>query len=180
MSNREGWSAVEESGASNAPGRVAALARLDQNSAEVNTWVNRTVEACRADLAAGTDPMRVIATIATASADNGLQYASTMFAHAVLQLARRPGGAACQLQEAVTALEKAISVGWRGREEERTEANAALDRIEQALGDLATLVPIGRMYLDALDADPENEYLTLPEALGVTYVREAVERGEAT
>lgn len=34
------------------------------------------------------------------------------------------------------------------------------------------------MYLDALDSDPENEYLTLPEAILVTEVREAVERVE--
>ena len=82
-------------------------------------------------------------------------------------------------QEAVTALAKAISVGWRGREEERTGAVEALAFVETALSDLATLVPIGRMYLDALDDDPANEMLTLPEAIAVTEVREAVERGEA-
>lgn len=53
------------------------------------------------------------------------------------------------------------------------------DEVRQLREDLAALLPIGRMYLDALDADPENEMLTLPEALGVTDVREAVERGEA-
>jgi hypothetical protein len=44
--------------------------------------------------------------------------------------------------------------------------------------DLDTLSVIGRMYLDALDEDPENEYLTLPAALMVQDVREAVERQE--
>lgn len=60
-----------------------------------------------------------------------------------------------------------------------TRALVRLRTIEQALDDLATLVPIGRMYLEALDADPEYEMLTLPEAIGVTAVRDAVERGEA-
>ena len=81
-------------------------------------------------------------------------------------------------QEAVTTLARAISVGWRGREEERTEAVKALAFVETALADLAALIPVGRMYLEALDADPEFEMLTLPEAIGVTGVREAVERGE--
>lgn len=54
-----------------------------------------------------------------------------------------------------------------------------LQRVGQALDDLATLLPIGRMYLDALDDDPANEMLTLPEAIGVTAVREAVARGES-
>jgi hypothetical protein len=49
---------------------------------------------------------------------------------------------------------------------------------QQLRQDLAVLARIGRMYLDALDSDPENEYLTLPEALGVTDVRDAVERQE--
>jgi sugar diacid utilization regulator len=42
--------------------------------------------------------------------------------------------------------------------------------------DLAVLAAVGRVYLDALDDDPSNEYLTLTEALRVTEVREAVER----
>lgn len=45
--------------------------------------------------------------------------------------------------------------------------------------DLATLAAVGRLYLDALDADPEHELLTLTEAYRVTAVREAVERAEA-
>jgi hypothetical protein len=44
--------------------------------------------------------------------------------------------------------------------------------------DLFVLAQVGRMYLDALDDDPENEHLTLPEAMLVTEVREAVERWE--
>lgn len=83
------------------------------------------------------------------------------------------------IQEAVTTLARGITVGWRGREEERTEALAALAVFEQTAADLATLIPVGRMYLEALDADPEHELLTLPEAIGVTAVREAVERGES-
>jgi hypothetical protein len=34
------------------------------------------------------------------------------------------------------------------------------------------------MYLEAIDNDPENPALTLPEAMAVTWVRDAVERGE--
>lgn len=44
--------------------------------------------------------------------------------------------------------------------------------------DLHTLARVGRMYLDALDADPEHELLTGVEALMVTEVRGAVERWE--
>jgi hypothetical protein len=83
------------------------------------------------------------------------------------------------VQEAMTTLARGITVGWRGREEERTEALEALAVFEQTAADLATLVPIGRMYLEALDADPAYEMLTLPEAIGVTDVRMAVERGES-
>jgi hypothetical protein len=50
--------------------------------------------------------------------------------------------------------------------------------VDQLREDVAVLAQVGRMYLDALDADPANEYLTLPEALMVTAVREAVERQE--
>jgi hypothetical protein len=49
---------------------------------------------------------------------------------------------------------------------------------EQDKDDLRVLAAVGRMYLDALDADPEHEMLTLPEAFMVTQVREAVERQE--
>lgn len=81
-------------------------------------------------------------------------------------------------QEAVTALAKAISVGWRGREEERTGAVEALAFVETALSDLATLVPIGRMFLDALDDGAADDLPSRhPEAMAA--VREAVERGEA-
>lgn len=46
------------------------------------------------------------------------------------------------------------------------------------LDDLAVLAAVGRMYLDALDADPDNEYLAAAEAFRVTEVRDAVERHE--
>lgn len=42
--------------------------------------------------------------------------------------------------------------------------------------DLQVLTQVGQMYLDALDDDPDNEMLTLPEAMLVTEVREAVAR----
>ncbi len=45
--------------------------------------------------------------------------------------------------------------------------------------DRAAFVHVGRLYLDALDDDPENEHLTLPAAIAVTAVREAVERAQA-
>ena len=51
--------------------------------------------------------------------------------------------------------------------------------VELLLDDLATLAQVGRLYLDALDADPDHELLTLTEAYRVTQVREAVERAEA-
>lgn len=53
-----------------------------------------------------------------------------------------------------------------------------LKRLEQAREDVAILARVGRMYLDALDEDPENEFLTLGAAMLVTQVREAVERHE--
>lgn len=46
----------------------------------------------------------------------------------------------------------------------------------EASDDVRILVTVGRMYLEALDSDPENEMLTLPEAMLVTQVREAVRR----
>lgn len=54
----------------------------------------------------------------------------------------------------------------------------ALAQHEKTDRDLFVLAQVGRMYLDALDDDPENEHLTLPEAMLVTEVREAVERWE--
>jgi hypothetical protein len=75
----------------------------------------------------------------------------------------------------------AMSRGHRGRHQ--CEIQYVLD--EAAAGsatptdDLAVLARVGRMYLDALDDDPANEMLTLPEAVAVTDVRDAVERAEA-
>lgn len=40
------------------------------------------------------------------------------------------------------------------------------------------LIAVGRLYLDCLDEDPENEALTLLEAMWVTELREVVERWE--
>lgn len=51
-------------------------------------------------------------------------------------------------------------------------------KVAQLREDNQVLTAVGRMYLDALDSDPENEYRTLPEALRVTEVRDAVARGE--
>lgn len=51
--------------------------------------------------------------------------------------------------------------------------------VGQADRDLDALAAVGRMYLDALDADPDYEMLTLPQAMRVTEVREAVQRYEA-
>lgn len=53
-----------------------------------------------------------------------------------------------------------------------------MSREEQMTEDLNVLAQVGRMYLDALDTDPENEMLTLPQALMVAAVREAVDRTE--
>jgi hypothetical protein len=89
----ERWSAVEQSGASNAGaghvGRVALIARLDQEAAEADEMLTRAIEAARLDLIAGCDPLKVTAAIASASADNGEAYTSVMFARAVLRLARQ-------------------------------------------------------------------------------------------
>jgi hypothetical protein len=49
----------------------------------------------------------------------------------------------------------------------------------QQADDLANLAIVGRMYLTAVDADPDMEYLTLADALTYTSVLEAVERQEA-
>jgi len=54
-----------------------------------------------------------------------------------------------------------------------------LARLREERDRLLCLAPVGRLYLDALDADPEHELLTFPQAFGVTLVREAVERWEA-
>ena len=46
-----------------------------------------------------------------------------------------------------------------------------------SLDDLATLVRVGELYLTAIDAD--DDPITGTEALALTYVREAVDRGVA-
>lgn len=59
------------------------------------------------------------------------------------------------------------------------EPPAATPDVQLLLDNNATLAAVGRLYLDALDDDPEHELLTLVEAYRVTQVREAVERAEA-
>jgi hypothetical protein len=51
--------------------------------------------------------------------------------------------------------------------------------LEQARADILALLPAAQLYLKALDDDPEHEYLTLPEAILVTALREAVARHTA-
>lgn len=81
---------VEESGAPNAD-RVALLARLDQQAAEVDEMLTRIVEACRGDLADGHGALRITEAIASAAIGNGPSYAPMLFARAVLRLARQGG-----------------------------------------------------------------------------------------
>jgi len=52
------------------------------------------------------------------------------------------------------------------------------DQTNDLLRDLAVLARVGRLYLDALDNDPEHEQLSAAEAMLVTEVRDAVERQE--
>jgi hypothetical protein len=54
-----------------------------------------------------------------------------------------------------------------------------LAKAENARDELGVLLPVGRMYLDAIDNDPEHELLTLPQAIGITYVRNVVEAWDA-
>lgn len=55
---------------------------------------------------------------------------------------------------------------------------ALLARIDTLERDLDALAAVGRLYIDCLDADPENEMLTLGGALRLTEVRNAVDRCE--
>ena len=66
-----------------------------------------------------------------------------------------------------------------GQADTRRNLRWLAEAYEKASADGRVLAAVGRMYLDALDADPENEILTLVEALRVTDVRDAVERAEA-
>jgi len=65
------------------------------------------------------------------------------------------------------------AVGWLAKVGRLLPASA-----EHRDRDMDVLAMVGRMYLDALDGDPDNEMLTLPEAILVTEVRDAVERRE--
>ena len=53
---------------------------------------------------------------------------------------------------------------------------AARTALPAALDDIAALLPAAKIYLQAIDDDPEHEYLTLPEAFLLTRLREAVKR----
>jgi hypothetical protein len=64
-----------------------------------------------------------------------------------------------------------IHAGPFGREVVKLRAE-----VKQLRADVEALLPPARLYLQALDADPDNEYLTLPGAILVTAVREAVAR----
>jgi hypothetical protein len=50
------------------------------------------------------------------------------------------------------------------------------DEIQRLRADIDALLPAAKLYLAALDADPEREHLTLPEAILVTALRDAVAR----
>lgn len=56
---------------------------------------------------------------------------------------------------------------------------ALVDEVEQLRADIVALLPAAKLYLQALDDDPEHEHLTLPEALLVTALRDAVARHDA-
>lgn len=53
-----------------------------------------------------------------------------------------------------------------------------LAKNEQVIKDLEVLAIVGRMYLDAIEADPELEFVSGTQALVLTEVREAVDRVE--
>lgn len=61
---------------------------------------------------------------------------------------------------------------------QRCDGLTPAEKLTAAEADNRILAAAGRMYLDAVDSDPKNEHLTLPEAIAVTDVREAVERHE--
>jgi len=76
------------------------------------------------------------------------------------------------------AAHQAVQVAAAARQV--VEQDIAAEQVSGAQGrDLDVLATVGRMYLEALDSDPDNEMLTLPQAMLVTEVREAVERREA-
>ncbi len=58
--------------------------------------------------------------------------------------------------------------------------NPTLDRLTPTeTNHIGALGRVAHMYLEALDNDPENEMLTLPEAIAVTAVRDAAEWSDA-
>ncbi len=62
---------------------------------------------------------------------------------------------------------------------ERLHAPTLLAQLERAEQDLRTLGGVGRMYLETLEADPSDGLLSFAQAMGVGFVRQAVERAEA-
>jgi hypothetical protein len=58
----------------------------------------------------------------------------------------------------------------------RQDVPDLLAEVELLRNDNAALVSAAQIYLDSLDADPENEFVSLVEAPQLTFVREAVER----
>lgn len=58
----------------------------------------------------------------------------------------------------------------------RAKLSATEAEVDRLRGDVTSLWPAAKIYLDAIDNDPEHEYLTLPEAFLLTKVREAIER----
>lgn len=84
------------------------------------------------------------------------------------------------LADADKRIEAITNLCGEGTADLVTELAAALRAALAARAEpLMVLARIGRMYLDALDEDPENKMLTLPEAMAVTDVRDAVEHAEA-
>jgi hypothetical protein len=58
-------------------------------------------------------------------------------------------------------------------------ASRQQDELVHLRDDVATLVQPARLYLNAIDDDPEHEMLTLGEAYSIQALREVVERWEA-
>lgn len=68
--------------------RAQALARLDQQDPEMEKRLDDLIAAARLDLG-DNDKLRVIAAAATGATDQGIAFAATMFAYAVVRLTRQ-------------------------------------------------------------------------------------------
>lgn len=51
----------------------------------------------------------------------------------------------------------------------------AVETLKAQARHLDRLAAVGQLYLKAIDEDPDNEMLTLPDAMWVTDIRDAVE-----